>query len=130
SPITPSSRRSTSGSASDDTRAMIFSARCSLVGSNGRITTRELLGLRTIPVRLTSIGGTSGLTPGNSGTSSRVPTLSVLAEGGQGAFQQGHLGERQQKGEGRLGALVPVDPVLLEAVAAAAGDRVVEVLAE
>ena len=38
---------------SDMTRAMIRSIRCSLVGSNGRITTRLLLGLRTMPVRRT-----------------------------------------------------------------------------
>ena len=34
-------------------RAMIRSMRCSLVGSNGRITTRLLLGFRTMPVRRT-----------------------------------------------------------------------------
>ena len=34
-------------------RAMIRSIRWSLAGSNGRITTRLLLGLRTMPVRRT-----------------------------------------------------------------------------
>ena len=34
---------------------MILSTRASLGISNGRMTTRELVGLRTIPVRLTSI---------------------------------------------------------------------------
>ncbi len=34
-------------------RAMIRSMRCSLAGSNGRITTRLLFGFRTIPVRRT-----------------------------------------------------------------------------
>ena len=37
------------------TRAMIRSIRPSLGGSNGRMTTRELFGLRMIPVRLTSM---------------------------------------------------------------------------
>ena len=59
-----------------------------------------------------------------------VRTLPRLAECRQGAFQQVHLGEGEQEGEGRFGPLVPVDPVLLEAVAAAAGAWVVEVLAQ
>ena len=50
-----------------------------------------------------------------------------LAEGGQGAFEQLHLAEREQEGQGRLGPLVQVDAVFLEAVAAAAGLGVVEV---
>ena len=40
---------------------MIFSIRFSFATSNGRMTTRELVGLRMIPVRLTSMLGTSDL---------------------------------------------------------------------
>ena len=47
-----------------------------------------------------------------------------------GAFQQLHLGERQQKGERRLGPLVLVDAIFLEAVAAAAGLGVVQLQAQ
>ena len=86
------------------------------------MTTRELVGLRTIPVRLTSMWGTCDLVAREwRPVLGRRRTLPRLAECRQGAFQQVHLGEREEEGEGRFGPLVPVDAVLLEAVAAAAG---------
>ena len=174
------------------TRAMIRSIRPSLGGSNGRITTRLLFGLRTIPVRRTrgdrrAAAGAAGragaardaaiaVRPAERGRGPRrrwprarsltsvrslpwslAPDLGVrriigrgigrdqsggrfraprpaaihvilrLSEGGRRALHQLHLAQRQQEGEGRLGPLVEVDAVLLEAVAAAAGLGVVEV---
>ncbi|MHB1557446.1 MAG: hypothetical protein ACYC61_08200 [Isosphaeraceae bacterium] len=56
------------------TRAMILSMRTSLVGSNGRMTTRLLLGLSTIPVRRTFGGRRDG-----------GPGLSLVADVAQAA---------------------------------------------
>ena len=110
---------------------MIFSIRFSFVSSNGRMTTRELVGLRMIPVRLTSMCGAYRPRSGDGRPfRGRAGHLPRLAECRQGAFQQVHLGEGEEEGEGRFGPLVPVDPVLLEAVAAAAGARVVQLLAQ
>src|SRR5262245_33782823 len=64
---------------------------------------------------------------GPSWTRRRLPHL---AECRQRTFQQVHLGEGEEEGEGRFGALVAVDPVLLEAVAAPPGGRVVEALSQ
>src|SRR5262249_33759 len=74
--------------------------------------------------------GPSDLGTRNGGPSWARRILPRLAKRRQGAFQQAHLGEREEEGEGRFGTLVPVDPVLLKAVAAAPGARVVQVLAE
>src|SRR5436305_1885093 len=128
--ITLSSSRSTSPSGRDATRAMIFSTRLSFASSNGRMTTRELVGFRTIPVRLTSMSGAYDLFPGDVGPSRGRGNLPCLAECRQGAFQQVPLGQREEEGEGRFGPLVAVDPVLLEPVAAAARGRVVQILAQ
>src|SRR5687767_1192411 len=109
---------------------MIFSTRFSFATSNGRMMTRELVGLRTIPVRLTSMRGSADLITWDGGPSWARRRLPRLPECRQGAFQQVHLGEGEQEREGRFGPLVPVDPVLLEAVEAPPGPRVVQVLAE
>jgi hypothetical protein len=53
-----------------------------------------------------------------------------LAKRRQGAFEQVHLGERDEERERRFGPLVPVEPVLLEAVAAPTGAGVVQILAQ
>src|SRR3954471_7656861 len=57
-------------------------------------------------------------------------TLPYLSECRQGAFQQVHLGEREEEREGRLGPLVPVDPIFLEPVATAPGSGVIQLLPE
>src|SRR4051812_5738733 len=111
-------------------RATIFSTRLSLATSNGRMTTREFDGLRMMPVRLTSMWGTSDLVAWRPALPWGRRTLPRLAKCRQGAFELVHLGQGEEEGEGRLGALVPVDPILLEAVAASPGARVVELQAQ
>src|SRR5947209_5368135 len=81
----------------EETRAMIFSYRCSLVGAKGLMTTRELVGLRTIPVRWTSMGETCNLGSRGGRPVPGGPTLPRAAEGRQGALQQVHLGEREEE---------------------------------
>ena len=66
----------------------------------------------------------------NSARPGKCRTLPRLTECRQGAFQQVHLGEGQEKREGRFGALIPVDTVFLKTVAAPAGPGVVQLLAQ
>ena len=57
-------------------------------------------------------------------------TRSRLAKRRGRAFEQIHFSEREEKGKSRFGALVPVDAILLEAVATPSGGWVVQLLTE
>ena len=127
--MTSPRRLSTSDSASDISRARIRSIRCGLVGSNGRMTTRLLVGLSTMPVRL--IFGRTRLLWYPLGDDCHVSSIHLhLAEGRQSAFQQFHFGQRKQEGQGRLGSLVHVYAVFLKTVVASSGLGVVDVEAQ
>src|SRR3954452_9700813 len=129
--MTSSSRRSTSASERAETRAIIFSIRFSFGISKGRMTTRLCDGLRVIPVRLTSMlrNFPASLRVITAHPGSRE-TLPRLAKCRQGAFQEVHLGEREQEGERGFRSLVAVEPVFLKTIATAAAARVVQLLAQ
>ena len=119
-------QESTSGSESDISRARIRSTRWTLVGSNGRMTTRLFVGFRTMPVR--RIFGRTRRSRWPLGDGIHMISSHLhLTESRERAFQQLHFAKGQQEGKGRFGPLVQVDAVFLETVVAPSGLGVIEV---